>query len=159
MWNLQVRNEKVCLIFSYLRFWCEQTGHRTLSLHLWITCFFSLPGCMTQPCIGNSPRKPPFPHFPGCPLRYSSLAPSHAELFLRSREGAGFPEKKEMWSAELSEEKIIKRKKPRLQRNRSFFLYNLFKFSARNIFFSSSKESPAFSSTEIYSVREGCQGY
>lgn len=106
-----------------------------------------------------TPQASPFPHFPGCPLRYSSLAPSHAELFLRSREGAGFPEKKETWIAELSEEKIIKRKKPRSQRNRSFFLYNLFKFCARNIFFSSSKESPAFSTTEIRSVREGCQGY
>ena len=46
------------------------------------------------------------PHFPGCsPLPYGSWASFPAELFLRSRECVEFPEKKVMWSAELSEEK------------------------------------------------------
>ena len=92
--------------------------------HHWATCFF--PTSRVHDSTLHRQRTPqasPFPHFPGySPPPYGSWAPSHAELFLRSRECAGFPEKKEMWSAELSEEKIIK-EKPRLHRNRSFFLY------------------------------------
>ena len=95
-----------------------------ISLHHWATCFFPTSGVHDSTLHRQrTPQASPFPHFPGySPPPYGSLAPSHAELFLRSRECAGFPEKKEMWSAELSEEKIIK-EKPRLHRNRSFFLY------------------------------------
>ena len=92
--------------------------------HHWATCFFPTSGVHDSTLHRQRPpQASPFPHFPGYPPPpYGSWAPSHAELFLRSRECAEFPEKKEMWSAELSEEKIIK-EKPRLHRNRSFFLY------------------------------------
>lgn len=87
-----------------------------------------LPGCQTLPHMHISPLAFfSFPHFrgatpcltsashhanisspclPGCsPMPYGSWASFPAELFLRSRECTGFPEKKVMWSAELSEEK------------------------------------------------------
>ena len=61
------------------------------------------------------------PYFPGCsPPPYGSWASFPAELFLRSRGCVEFPEKKVMWSAELSDkvEKV-----PIAYRNRNFFLY------------------------------------
>ena len=126
--------------------------------HLWATCFFPTSGVHDSTLHRRpTPQASPFPHFLGySPPPYGSWAPSHAELFLRSRECAGFPEKKEMWSAELSEEKIIKEKAPIAPQSKLFPLY-LFKFSARSIRFSSSKESPAFSSAEIRSARGRCQ--
>ena len=106
-----------------------------ISLHHWATCFFPTSGVHDSTLHRRpTPQASPFPPFPGySPPPYGSWAPSHAELFLRSRECAGFPEKKEMWSAELSEEKIIK-EKPRLHRNRSFSFISFQVFCTKHPF-------------------------
>ena len=89
--------------FSYFRGASLDFGAAT---HLGATCFPRLPGYQNQPRMHISPRKHFLPHFPGCsPMPYGSLASFPAELFLRSRGCVEFPEKKVMWSAELSEEK------------------------------------------------------
>ena len=75
--------------------------------HLWHSSLFPISG-VPLPASHQylTPQTFPFPRLPGCSLPpYGSLASFPAELFLRSRECTGFPEKKVMWSAELSEEK------------------------------------------------------